>query len=103
MESDKIEFKELLNDKFEKEVVAFLNSNSGGSIYIGVKDNGEIIGIENIDKTMLEIKDRIRNRIFHDLGFVERFGTGIRRVLRVYPKGIFKFSDNFIRVKYTIQ
>ena len=62
-ENDKIEFKEELNDKLEKEIVAFLNSNCGGSVYIGVKDNGEIKGVEDIDKTMLEIQNRIRDRI----------------------------------------
>ena len=62
-ENDKIEFKETLNDKLEKEVVAFLNSNYGGSVYIGIKDNGEIKGVEDSDKTMLEIENRIRDRI----------------------------------------
>jgi len=57
------EFKEVLNEKLEKEIISFLNS-SGGNLYIGIKNNGEIIGIEeNIDKIQLEIKDRIKNNI----------------------------------------
>ena len=57
------EFKEVLNDKLEKEVISFLTS-SGGNIYIGIKDNGEIIGLnEDLDKLQLEIKDRIKNNI----------------------------------------
>jgi hypothetical protein len=30
----------------EKEVVAFLNSREGGSMYIGVENNGAITGID---------------------------------------------------------
>lgn len=37
-------------------------------------------------------------RVFRDLGLAERLGTGIRRVLKFYPKEIFRFSPNFIRV-----
>ncbi len=57
------EFKEILNDKFEKEIISFLTAK-GGNIYIGVKNNGEIVGINNdIDKLQLIIKDRIKNNI----------------------------------------
>jgi predicted HTH transcriptional regulator len=37
-------------------------------------------------------------RVFRDLGLAERLGTGIRRVLKFYPKEIFRFSSNFLRV-----
>lgn len=57
------EFKEVLNDKLEKEVISFLNAN-GGNLYIGISDNGNIVGIsENIDEMQLQIKDRIKNNI----------------------------------------
>lgn len=62
IEDNRNEFKEILNDKFEKEVVSFLTAN-GGNIYIGVRDNGEIIGIDDTDKLQLIIKDRIKNNI----------------------------------------
>ena len=57
-ESEDIEYKEKLTDSLEKEVVAFLNAN-GGCIYIGIKNNGEIIGVQDIDKIQLQIKDRL--------------------------------------------
>ncbi len=58
-ESENIEYKEKLTDTLEKETVAFLNAN-GGDIYIGIKDNGDIIGVpNNIDKIQLQIKDRL--------------------------------------------
>lgn len=62
-ESEEIELKEKLNEKLEKEVVAFLNSDHGGNLYVGVADDGKIVGLQNIDQVELEIKDRIKNNI----------------------------------------
>ena len=62
-EDSRNEFKEILNDKLEREIVAFLNSN-GGNLYIGISDDGKFIGVDgNIDKLQLEIKDRIKTNI----------------------------------------
>ncbi|MCL2167916.1 MAG: putative DNA binding domain-containing protein [Lentimicrobiaceae bacterium] len=58
VETEIVEYKEKVTDSLEKEVVSFLNAN-GGILYIGVKDNGEIVGIKNVDKTQLQIKDRL--------------------------------------------
>ena len=63
IETELIEFKEKLNEKLEKEVVAFLNTSHGGSIFIGINNEGKICGVENIDQVELEIKDRIKNNI----------------------------------------
>jgi len=57
-ENEFVEYNERLSESFEKEVVAFLNAR-GGFIYVGVKDNGDIVGIPDIDKTQLQIKDRL--------------------------------------------
>lgn len=63
IETERIEFKKILNDKLEKEVVGFLNTRHGGMIYIGVDDDGKVIGVNDIDKVELEIKDRIQQNI----------------------------------------
>ena len=63
IETNRIENKEQLNEDFEQEVVAFLNYKEGGIIYIGIKKDGQVIGINNIDLTQLQIKDRIKNNI----------------------------------------
>ena len=42
--------------------MAFLNTRDG-IIYIGVDDNGDAVGVSNVDKTMREIRDIIRDRI----------------------------------------
>ena len=62
-ESETIEFKEKLNDKFEKEIVGFLNTSHGGSLYIGLDDEGKPVGIDDVDSLELLIKDRIKNNI----------------------------------------
>lgn len=50
LEDSRTELKEILNDKLEKEVLCFLNSN-GGNLYIGGKDDLTVVGIGgNIDK-----------------------------------------------------
>ena len=62
-ENHRIEYKLILNDHLEKEVVGFLNAREGGLIYIGVSDGGQAIGVDNIDAVQLKIVDRIRNNI----------------------------------------
>ena len=62
-ESNRIEFKAILNDKMEKEIVAFLNNKEGGILYIGLDDDGHPIGEFDLDATQLKIADRIKNNI----------------------------------------
>lgn len=45
-----------------REIVAFLNSR-GGTIFIGVGDSGEIIGIEKIDESLRRLSDIISTKI----------------------------------------
>lgn len=62
VETDTIELKRTLNDSFEKEVVAFLNTHNG-TIYIGIEDNGKINGVDKLDETMKKISDIISTSI----------------------------------------
>ena len=61
-----IELKEILTADLKKEVVAFANT-CDGTIYIGVNDNGEVIGVENSDDVMERASASIRNAIRPDL------------------------------------
>lgn len=56
IESDTTELKRELNDKLEKEVVAFLNTK-GGDIFIGVDNKGGVIGVENVDQVQFPYKE----------------------------------------------
>lgn len=64
IEDSRNEFKVKLVDDLEETIIAFLNSKDGGSIYLGVKDNGEVIGLQNnLDLLQRQIKDRIMSNI----------------------------------------
>ena len=64
-ETNRIEFKQELNDSLdlEKEIIAFLNYREGGILYIGIDKNGVPVGVKDLDGDMLKIKDRIRKNI----------------------------------------
>ncbi len=64
-ETDKVELKEKINDALAKDIESFLNTD-GGTIYIGIKDNGEIVGTENIDENFKKISDIITDQIEPD-------------------------------------
>lgn len=51
LESLNVELKEILTSELKKEVVVFANT-CDGTIYIGINDEGEIIGVENSDEVM---------------------------------------------------
>ena len=62
-ENKRIEFKEQLpkNEMIVKTVIAFSNT-AGGKLIIGVRDDREIVGIE--DSNIFELKDRLSSLIF---------------------------------------
>ncbi len=64
IESKHIEYKRELSDSFEKEAVAFLNTAEGGYIYIGIDADIDLVaGVPDIDRTQLQIKDRLKNNV----------------------------------------
>ena len=63
-ESNRVEFKKELNDSLEKEVVGFLNYSEGGEIYIGIANDGVVLGVEDPDDIQKRIIDRIKNNIY---------------------------------------
>ena len=62
IETEKIELKEKYADSIIKDIEAFLNTD-GGVIYVGVKDNGEVVGVENLDQVLRKISDIISDQI----------------------------------------
>src|SRR5690554_8158975 len=64
-ETNRIEFKKKLTKDLdlEKEVIAFLNYNEGGFIYIGIDKTGTVVGVEDLDGDLLKIKDRLKTNI----------------------------------------
>ena len=62
IESETLELKEKYTDTITKEIVSFLNG-TGGTILIGVKDNGIVIGVDKIDEVLRKISDIITSQI----------------------------------------
>jgi ATP-dependent DNA helicase RecG len=58
-EGQTVEFKERLS-RLDREMVAFANA-SGGTIFIGVADSGEILGIEITNEITSRVQDIARN------------------------------------------
>ena len=111
------EFKVKLTDKFEEEVISFLNTN-GGNIYIGINDKGDIVGINGkIDLLQRTIKDRIKDNIMpstlglYDVVTLEENGKKYIKVIIAhgsegpyYIKGMGMTPDScFIRVGSSVQ
>ena len=103
-ESKNIEYKVSLPDKSEKymkTIVAFANTQ-GGKLIVGVDDKThQIVGVEN--DVLFQLMDGIAD-IFSQMGLVEAWGSGIKRILNAaeeygLPKQRFQEFDNMFRVE----
>lgn len=73
-ESETVELKLIVTDVIKKEIVAFANSE-GGTIYIGVSDDGEVVGIEDSDKSGLQVSNMVHDNIKPDLSMFVSYRT----------------------------
>ena len=60
------EFKREYTDEIKKTVIAFANTR-GGEVLIGVEDDGTVIGVPNVDGTMLKVTNALRDSIKPDI------------------------------------
>ncbi len=72
-ESQNIEWKENWKDDHLKWICSFANA-SGGKLYIGKNDNGEIVGIDNYEQLMTHIPNKIKDLlgIFADVNLLDK-------------------------------
>ena len=73
-ESERMELKQKITDFLPKEIVAFLNSD-GGTIYIGVNDDGSVCGLPKLDESLKKIADILENQILPDCRDFVELGT----------------------------
>jgi len=59
-ENQNIEWKESWRDEYLKWICGFANAD-GGKLFIGINDHGEVVGIENANKLLDEIPNKVRN------------------------------------------
>ncbi len=74
-ESQNIEYKESWRDEYLKWVCGFANAQ-GGTIYIGIRDDGTIVGVSDGKRLMEEIPNKIRDTmgIIADVNLLEQSG-----------------------------
>lgn len=73
-ESETIELKESVTDNLKKEIIAFANTN-GGRIYIGIQDDGTIVGVNNPDTVALQVSNMVRDAIKPDITMFMHYHT----------------------------
>lgn len=66
MENENVEFKRSFVDDIKKTVIAFANT-TGGKIYIGIEDNGNVRGVQDEDDVILKTSNIIRDSIKPDV------------------------------------
>ena len=59
-----------------KEVIAFANTR-GGTLYIGVEDNGTVVGVDSADRVTLQIDNMVRDSIKPDITMFVHYETRV--------------------------
>ena len=73
-ESETVELKSAAVDDVKKEIIAFANSD-GGTLYIGVRDDGEVVGLNDPDSTALQVSNMVRDSIKPDVTMFLHYRT----------------------------
>lgn len=73
-ESETVELKEIVVDDIKKEIIAFANCN-GGKLYVGVQDDGTVVGLDNPDEAALQISNMARDAIKPDVTMFLHYET----------------------------
>lgn len=73
-ESETVELKSVVVDDIKKEVIAFANSN-GGKLYIGVADDGTVVGVDNADEVTQQVANMVRDAIKPDVTMFIHYTT----------------------------
>ena len=61
-ENQDVEFKSIWRDEYLKWICAFANTE-GGTLYIGVHDSGNVIGVKDAHKLSEDIPNKIKDTI----------------------------------------
>ena len=73
-ESQTTELKETVVDDIKKEIIAFANCD-GGKLYIGVRDDGTVVGLDDPDDVSLQISNMVRDAIKPDVTMFLHYRT----------------------------
>ena len=91
-ESETVELKEVVVDDIKKEIIAFANCD-GGKLYIGVRDDGMVIGLDNADSVSLQISNMVRDAIKPDITMFLHYETIVENGKNVVAVDIQRGTD----------
>ena len=91
-ESETVELKEVVVDDIKKEIIAFANCN-GGKLYIGVRDDGTVIGLDNADSVSLQISNMVRDAIKPDITMFLHYETIVENGKNIVAVDIQRGTD----------
>ena len=81
-ETENIEFKSQFTEEIYKEVIAFANTD-GGIVYVGIDNDGNVIGLADVDQEYTRITNGIRDAIMPDVTMFVRFTIQDNKVVRI--------------------
>lgn len=81
-ETVNVEFKSRFTEEIYKEVIAFANTD-GGIIYVGIDNEGNAIGLADVDDEYTRITNGIRDAVMPDATMCVRFTVQDNRVVRI--------------------
>lgn len=81
-ETENIEFKSQFTEEIYKEVIAFANTD-GGIVYVGIDNDGNVVGLADVDKEYTRITNGIRDAIMPDVTMFVRFTIQDNKVVRI--------------------
>ena len=81
-ETVNVEFKSRFTEEIYKEVIAFANTD-GGIIYVGIDNEGNAIGLADVDDEYTRITNGIRDAVMPDVTMCVRFTVQDNRVVRI--------------------
>ena len=81
-ENERTEFKSRVTDEIYKEVIAFANTD-GGVIYVGIDDQGNVVGLEDTDGSYTRLTNGVRDAIQPDVTMFVRYVLQDDRVIRI--------------------
>lgn len=73
-ETEIVELKSIVRDDIKKEIIAFANCD-GGTVYVGVADDGKVLGVENADECALQISNMVRDAVKPDVTMFIHYET----------------------------
>lgn len=73
-ETEIVELKSIVMDDIKKEIIAFANCD-GGTVYVGVADDGKVLGVENADECALQISNMVRDAVKPDVTMFIHYET----------------------------